>query len=99
MYNPVVWLLLQLIDIYVWVVIIAVVMSWLVAFGVINIHNRLARSIVQALDAVTEPVFRQVRRVVPALGGLDISPLIVLIALQFVRYLLVYFFTPSVGVY
>jgi YggT family protein len=51
------------------------------------------------LDAVTEPVFRQVRRVVPALGGLDISPLIVLIALQFVRYLLVYFFTPSVGVY
>jgi len=99
MYNPIVWLLLQLINIYTWVVIIAVVMSWLVAFGVINIHNRLARSVVQGLDAVTEPVFRQVRRVVPALGGLDISPLIVLIALQFLSYLLVYFFSPSVGAY
>jgi YggT family protein len=47
--------------------------------------------IVQALDAVTEPVFRQVRRIVPALGGLDISPLIVLIALQFLSYVLVYY--------
>jgi YggT family protein len=74
------------------VIIIAVVMSWLVAFGVINMHNRLARSVVQALDAVTEPVFRQVRRVIPPIGGLDLSPLIVLIALQFVSYVLVYYF-------
>jgi YggT family protein len=91
MYNPIVWLLLRLIDLYTWVIIIAVVTSWLVAFGVINVHNQLARMIVQALDAVTEPVFRQVRRVVPALGGLDISPLIVLIVLQFLSYLLVYY--------
>jgi YggT family protein len=92
MYNPIVWLLLRLIDLYTWVIIIAVVMSWLVAFGVINMHNRLARSVVQALDAVTEPVFRQVRRVIPPIGGLDLSPLIVLIALQFVSYVLVYYF-------
>ena len=91
MYNPIVWLLLQLINLYTWVIIIAVVVSWLVAFGVINIHNQIARMIVQALDAVTEPVFRQVRRIVPALGGLDISPLIVLIALQFLSYVLVYY--------
>jgi YggT family protein len=91
-YNPFVWLILRLIEIYTWVVIAAVVMSWLVAFGVINVYNRFARSVVQALDAMTDPVFRQVRRVIPPIGGLDLSPLIVLIALQFLSYLIVYYF-------
>ena len=89
--TPLVWLLLTLIDIYIWVIIAAVVVSWLVAFGVINIHNQFARTVVRFLDAATDPVFRQVRRVIPALGGLDISPLIVLIALQFVRYAIGYY--------
>ncbi|HET7336228.1 MAG TPA: YggT family protein [Rhizomicrobium sp.] len=86
--NPIIWLLLQLLSIYTWVVIAAVVVSWLVAFGVLNTYNAFARSIVQALDALTEPVFRQVRRIIPPLGGLDISPLIVLIGLQFLRYVI-----------
>jgi YggT family protein len=93
-YNPFVpfiWLLLRLIDIYIWVVIIAVVMSWLVAFGVINTFNPFARSVVRFLDAVTEPVFRQVRRVIPPIGGLDLSPLIVLILLQFLSYSISYY--------
>jgi YggT family protein len=89
-YNPIVWLVLRLIDIYSWVIIIAVVVSWMVAFGVINTYNHIARSIVQALAAVTEPVFRQVRRVIPSLGGLDISPLIVLLALQFLSVIVYY---------
>jgi YggT family protein len=90
-YNPVVWLLLTLIDLYTWVIIIAVVMSWLIAFGVVNTYNRFARAVVGFLDAVTEPVFRQVRRVIPPLGGLDISPLIVLILLQFISYTITYY--------
>lgn len=97
-YNPFVpfiWLLLRLIDIYIWVVIIAVVMSWLVAFGVINTHNPFARSVVRFLDAVTEPVFRQVRRVIPPIGGLDLSPLIVLILLQFLSYSISYYFLAA----
>jgi len=89
--NPFVWLVLTLIDIYTWVVIAAVVMSWLVAFGVINTYNQFARSVVNLLDALTEPVFRQVRRVIPPIGGLDISPLIVLIGLQFLSYLVAYY--------
>ncbi|HEV2563431.1 MAG TPA: YggT family protein [Rhizomicrobium sp.] len=92
MYNPFVWLILRLIDLYTWVVIAAVIMSWLVAFGVVNTYNRYARSAVQLLDALTEPVFRQVRRVIPPIGGLDISPLIVLIGLQFLSYLIAYYF-------
>lgn len=94
MYNPAIWLLLRLIDLYTWVVIIAVVVSWLVAFGVINTFNRFARAAVQALDALTEPVFRQVRRVVPPIGGLDLSPLIVLILLEFLSYVIVYYSVP-----
>lgn len=89
--NPFVWLILELISLYTYVVVAAVIVSWLVAFGVINTHNQLARSVVQFLDAVTEPVFRQVRRVIPPIGGLDISPLIVLIALQFLSYLISYY--------
>jgi YggT family protein len=90
-YNPIVWLLLRLIDLYTWIVIIAVVVSWLVAFGVINTYNHVARSVVQALDALTEPVFRQVRRVIPPIGGLDLSPLIVLILLEFLSYVIAYY--------
>ena len=89
--NPFVWLLLTLIDIYTWVIIAAVVVSWLVAFGGINTYNQFARAIVRFLDAATDPVFRQVRRIIPPLGGLDISPLIVLIALQFIRYAIAYY--------
>jgi len=89
-HNPVVWLLLTLLDLYWWVVVIAVVVSWLVAFGVLNIHNQLARSIVRGLEALTEPVFRRIRRVIPPLGGLDLSPLIVLIAIMFLEKVIVW---------
>jgi YggT family protein len=90
-YNPFVWLLLKIIDIYFWVVIAAVIMSWLTAFGVVNVYNQIARSIMRVLDALTEPVFRQVRRVIPAVAGLDFSPLIVLLGLQFLSFLIVYY--------
>ncbi len=89
--NPFIWLILQVITIYTWIVVAAVVMSWLIAFGVINTYNRFARAVVQFLAAMTEPVFRQVRRIIPPIGGLDISPLIVLIALQFLSYLILYY--------
>jgi YggT family protein len=84
--NPIIQLLESLIWLYWWVVIIAVIMSWLVAFGVVNTFNPFARTVVRFLDAVTEPVFRQVRRVIPPIGGLDLSPLIVLIFLQFLTW-------------
>jgi YggT family protein len=81
------WLFNTLVDLYFFVIIAAVVMSWLVAFGVLNTYNPFARSLIRMLDALTEPVFRQVRRVIPALGGLDLSPMIVLIALQALKML------------
>ena len=88
---PLVALLLHLFDIilgfYWFVIIAAVVVSWLVAFGVLNTYNPYARGVIRALDALTEPVFRRVRRIVPPMGGLDLSPLIVLLIIYAVQYL------------
>ena len=72
-----------MLEFYWWVVIAAVIVSWLIAFNVINTHNNFVRTILRFLDALTEPVFRQVRRLIPPMGGLDLSPLVVLIAIWF----------------
>ena len=88
--NPIFALIILVLDIYKWVVIAAVVMSWLVAFNVINLHNNIVRSVVRVLDTLTEPVFRFVRRFIPAISGIDLSPIIVFIAIWFVQYLVYY---------
>ena len=89
-HNPIIALLLLLLDLYWWVVVIAVVVSWLVAFGILNTYNEYARMVVRALAALTEPLFRPIRRILPPLGGLDLSPLIVLILIWFLEYVLVW---------
>lgn len=84
--------ILQLIDlilnIYTWIIIAVVIVSWLVAFNIINGHNDIVRQIRYALHRITEPVLGPVRRILPDLGGIDISPIIVLIAIWFIRSLL-----------
>ena len=66
----------------VWVVIINAVLSWLIAFQVINVRNRAVYSIVSFLDAVTRPILAPVRRIIPTLGGVDISPVILIVVIQ-----------------
>jgi YggT family protein len=95
--SPVLWLIYQILEIYFWIVIIAVVASWLVAFGVINAYNPIARQILSALRALTEPVFRLVRKVIPIMGGLDLSPLIVCLLIYFLQYAIVYY-APRIGI-
>jgi YggT family protein len=90
MHNPIVALLLVLLDIYWWIVVVAVVVSWLITFGVINTYHPTARAILRALRALTEPVFRPIRRILPDLGGLDLSPLIVLLVIWFLQYAIVW---------
>jgi YggT family protein len=68
-------------QIYIYVVIAAVIMSWLLAMGTLNMRNEFVRGAVRILDMVTEPVFRLVRRVIPTIGPLDLSPMVVIIAL------------------
>jgi YggT family protein len=86
MANPIIALINLLLDLYWWVVIIAVIVSWLIAFNVINTYNNFVRSLLRALEALTEPVFRRVRKIVPPMGGLDFSPLIVLVLIWFIQY-------------
>lgn len=73
------------IDLYKWVVIAAVVFSWLISFNVINAHNPFVRSLWNALLAVTEPLLKPIRRMLPDLGGIDISPIILFLALIFLQ--------------
>ena len=78
----------KIIDIYTWIVIASAIMSWLVAFGVVNTRNQFIRMVVEFLYRVTEPALRPIRRIMPNLGGVDISPVILLLLLFFLRSLL-----------
>ena len=78
---PIVQLVQIIIGLYWYVVVAAVIMSWLVNFGVINTHNQIVNMIWSALTQMTEPVFRKVRQYLPIMGGLDLSPLIVLLGI------------------
>jgi|ERR1700761_4045055 YggT family protein len=66
-------------------VIVSAILSWLVAFDVINLRNPTAYRIVRGLDALVEPLLRPIRRIMPNLGGIDISPIILLLLLQFTQ--------------
>ncbi len=83
-------LIVSLISIYIWIIIIGVVLSWLIAFNVINTHNRFVYMVVDTINRLTEPVLRPIRNVLPNLGGIDISPVILLLLLFFVQNLLTY---------
>ena len=74
-----------IIRLYEWVIIATVIFSWLVQFNVINWNNNFVRSLGQALEALTEPLLKPIRRVMPNLGGLDLSPIILLLACLFLR--------------
>ena len=74
-------------DFYKWVVIVNVVISWLVAFNVINTSNQLVYMIMDVTYRLTEPVYRRIRAIMPDLGGIDLSPVVVLLAIFFLQSL------------
>ena len=86
MLNPIAALLIEVLEIYKWIVIAAVIVSWLTAFNVINQYNQFVRSLLRILIGLTEPVFRPIRKVIPAIGGLDLSPIIVFVIIWFLQY-------------
>ena len=90
MVNPFIWLLLTFIDLYMWVVIISVALSWLVAFNVVNSSNRLVYMVGDFTHRFTEPVLRRIRQFIPNIGGMDISPMLLLIGLVFIQRLILW---------
>jgi YggT family protein len=86
MMNPIAALLIQVLEIYKWILIAAVIVSWLTAFNVINVHNNFVRSLLRVLLALTEPVLAPIRRMLPSMGGLDLSPIVVFVLIWFLQY-------------
>lgn len=79
--EPLVWLILTVIDIYTWIVIIGVVMSWLVGFNVINTSNRFVYMVGDMTHRMTEPALKPIRNMLPQLNGIDLSPMALILGL------------------
>ena len=77
-----------LLQVLMWIIIIQAILSWLVVFNVINTHNDFVRSFFHALDRMTAPLYRPIRRILPDFGGLDFSPMVVVLLIIVLRILL-----------
>ena len=86
--NPFLWLVDTIITIYIWLLIASAVLSWLVAFNVVNTRNPIVGSVGEFLYRITEPLLRPIRNMLPNLGGIDVSPVILIISLLFLRQLI-----------
>ena len=86
--NPFLWLVDTIINIYIWLLIASAVLSWLIAFNVVNTRNPIVHSVGDFLYRVTEPLLRPIRNLLPNLGGIDVSPVILIIGLLFLRQLI-----------
>lgn len=87
-------LISQLVQFYIWIIIASAVLSWLVAFDVVNMRNRFVYLIGDALNRLTEPAYRRIRAFMPDLGGIDLSPIILIFGLMFLRNLMWEIFGP-----
>jgi len=83
-------------QIYIWIVIAMAIFSWLVAFNVVNTRNHGVAVIGDFLYCVTEPVLRPIRNMLPNLGGIDISPVILFLIIVFIRYVIALYILPNV---
>jgi YggT family protein len=82
---PLIGFIVLVIDLYIWVVIAGAILSWLIAFNVVNTQNRFVYSVADMLYRITEPALRPIRNILPNLGGIDISPVILILFLLFIR--------------
>ncbi len=88
--------ILLILQIYVWLLIAAAVLSWLIAFNVVNTRNQVVATVAEFLFRITEPVLRPVRSLLPNLGGIDISPIILILLIFFLENVIVRYIYPNV---
>lgn len=88
--------LMLALNLYTWIIIVSAILSWLIAFNVVNTGNDVVRSVWSFLYQVTEPVLRPIRRVLPNLGGIDVSPIILLLGIFFLQRIIVLYLYPAV---
>ena len=94
--NPFLWLVDTLITLYIWILIASAILSWLIAFNVVNTRNPIVAGIGEFLYRVTEPALRPIRSVLPNLGGIDISPVIVILIIIFLQSVITRYIYPNV---
>ena len=86
----------SIINIYIWVIIINVILSWLITFNVLNAQNRFVYLLMDSSYKLTSPLLERIRRFIPNLGSIDISPIVLILLLVFIRNILFEFFAPSI---
>ena len=90
------WLIDTIILLYVWLLIASAILSWLIAFNVVNTRHPVVATIANFLSQVTEPVLRPIRSILPNLGGIDISPIILLLIIFFIQRVIERYIYPNV---
>jgi len=88
--------ILLALQLYTWLIIAAAILSWLVAFNVVNARNDVVRGVWEFLHRVTEPALRPIRRILPNLGGVDVSPIILLLGIFFLQRIIALYLYPAV---
>jgi YggT family protein len=89
-------IVLIVLDLYVWLLIASAILSWLIAFNVVNTRNQFVASIAEFLFRITEPVLAPIRRALPSLGGLDLSPIVLILIIMFLQKVISYYMLPYV---
>ena len=89
-------IVLIVLDLYVWLLIASAILSWLIAFNVVNTRNQFVAAIAEFLFRITEPVLGPIRRALPSLGGLDISPIVLILIIMFLQRVITYYIYPNV---
>jgi YggT family protein len=80
--------LVYVLQLFIWIIIIQAILSWLVAFNVVNLQNRFVRSVLEGLDRLLNPVLRPIRNLLPDMGGIDLSPLVLILGIMLAQRLL-----------
>jgi YggT family protein len=94
---PILNTLMFALNIFIWILIANAIFSWLYAFNVINTNNQFVNMIGRALYQMTEPVLRPIRRIMPDLGGVDISPIILILIIYLIQQVVIYYLYPLAG--
>jgi YggT family protein len=89
-------IVLLILDIYTWIMIAMIVMSWLVAFNIVNTRQQFVQTVWQVLRSLTEPVLRPIRRILPQIQGIDLSPIVVFLGIILIRNIIAYYIWPNV---
>jgi YggT family protein len=89
-------IVLIVLDLYIWLLIASAILSWLIAFNVVNTRNQFVAAVAEFLSRITEPVLAPIRNIMPNFGGLDISPIIVILIIMLIERVITYYIYPVV---